>query len=56
MSIIELRLAIDRLKVELANSALEETEKKQKMRESIVDLQMKLQLCREEEEEVSGAG
>ena len=54
MTAIELQLAIDRLKVELGRSSLEENEDKQELRKNIVELQMKLQHRKDEEEEEVG--
>ena len=55
MSSVEMQLAIDRLKVELAKSALDEGPDKNEMRHKVVELQMRLRKRRDEEEEmVSG--
>ncbi len=59
MSLIEVQLAIDRLKVELTRPQLEEVGGgggggMEEMRKNIVELQMKLQRLKEEEEEEVG--
>lgn len=57
MSIVDVRLAIDRLKVNLAMSVLDEGVEKDEMRHKLVSLQMRLRKLRdEEEEEEVGAG
>ena len=52
MSAVEIQLAIDRLKVELVKSSLDEGPDKEEMRRRIVALQMKLRNLRDEEEEM----
>ena len=57
MSLVDVKLAIDRLKVSLAMSVLDEGVEKDEMRQKLVSLQMRLrQLQDEEEEEEVGLG